>query len=678
CITVKKKITNVLWKITLKNKEPISAVTVGTDQDGQAQVYVAAGQTVFGISKINGKIFKTVETDVTETINQLIVLGNNYWVSGEYVHNQFGEQEQFFSSDDKITSMELIPVQQAGTQPLIALGCADGVIRVVRSETSPLEVPVEGSITALANYRRESGAVVRLADDELEKPVIFGTAEGTLGLLMIGRMTYRRGWLLPGNGSINSISVYDLNRSGLPVIIVGRDSGLLQVLTFETAEMLTIAAPRMSFEYKLNESICSVGGGILTSPNFDEVVVVTFSGKIICFTTEQFQEDALKVVNVQQNDKTKDKKKVKGEKKGEQISGNAGGEGYSAGQLVPHLNQDTSSSSSSSSSTQQISPNNSPTKITGSTGLSMGIGGPDGINSGIGSDGLPINPIQQPAFKMKAELQESSSKKLEELAKQVIQLQTKLAHLQNDYDKTEKRSIPTKSDAKIKTSLILLQDEPRHQLSIDCSVPLEFIGIHTDVYADIELIQGNNERPSSQLQQKKGQSQQKGNMADEIVKQAADKAIASSKASTAEISGDVAGQPKIMNEITITGDFTAIDAHAWLHACLDFVPPRMQNDVGHLEFISAFLGTELIADYKNKELKIRSDNISALAIIKEYVSKITISTMRRTSVSMAIIANLFVDFCVFHGFPYESKLQQLCKMMERPFSLGEGLQMFIL
>lgn len=47
-------------------------------------------------------------------------------------------------------------------------------------------------------------------------------------------------------------------------------------MTFETAEMLTIAAPRMSFEYKLNESICSVGGGILTSPNFDEVYLFKY------------------------------------------------------------------------------------------------------------------------------------------------------------------------------------------------------------------------------------------------------------------------------------------------------------------------------------------------------------------------------------------------------------------
>jgi hypothetical protein len=110
---------------------------------------------------------------------------------------------------------------------------------------------------------------------------------------MVGELTYRKGWEMEGSGSVNSLAVYDLLRTGVPVIIVGRENGSLEIYGFDSPESVSITPPQLLYSCVVPEPIYAVGGGILTSPSFDEVVIMTFSGKIIGFTTETFQEEAV-------------------------------------------------------------------------------------------------------------------------------------------------------------------------------------------------------------------------------------------------------------------------------------------------------------------------------------------------------------------------------------------------
>ncbi|KAH7821805.1 putative Bardet-Biedl syndrome 7 protein [Monocercomonoides exilis] len=706
CLTVKKKVTNILWKQTLPGKDEVTAVNIGQSNTDQSQkVYVAAGNKVYGLSKTKGKIFKEVELAFADPVTELIVEDAEMHTVQDNVHDVYVEDQEkyFMMADETICGLQLVQAGRSNSQPVAVMGCHDKTIKVVFEGAIKHEWSVGGTVTALIQYRRESGAIVKEKEETLEKPIIYGTLEGVLGLAMVGSSTHRIGWEIEGDGQVNSIAIYDLLRNSLPVIIVGRDNGLLEIYGFDSPDSYTIAPPSLLYSYTLPEAICSVGGGMLTSLAFDEVVAITFSGKIVGFTTETFQEDTLKVVVVPT---APSKPKGKGNAEDDKKSS-----------ITPSFMQNDAPSSSSTPSSSSSSPSSSI------------------ITSMSGSSPSPSSSVT-----MKAVIPENSAKKLETLAKEVIVLNQRLSELKKTYEQMEKESILTNMEAKLKSTLTLCPDEPRHHLVLESSTPLEFVAVYCNVYADVEATPNTKAKLSVNQLRKMEKSQMwvglsRSSCGDGNGSDGGDGSGDSSSSSSAYLSSSLSsedgnkdisltsqtlscvltcdapnitrveakfrfleGKPGVMkllvvprsavstaatishdirplclhrrlqvkstpiqpqdaisasgasstsaavqeklgpplNVMKITGPFSAADAHTWMHQCFDNVPPRSQSEIGHIEFISAFLGTKLTVDYKASEIIAKSDNISALAVIKEHISKKTIITMVKTKVSMEV------------------------------------------
>jgi len=69
-----------------------------------------------------------------------------------------------------------------------------------------------------------------------------------------------------------------------------------------------------------------------------------------------------------------------------------------------------------------------------------------------------------------------------------------------------------------------------------------------------------------------------------------------------------------LSSIQIQGRFSLADAHTWVSNCLQDVPPA--GDYQTLFFKSAFVGTCLVLQLRAALIKVQSDNLSVLTIIK--------------------------------------------------------------
>ncbi|XP_028967281.1 Bardet-Biedl syndrome 7 protein [Galendromus occidentalis] len=73
-----------------------------------------------------------------------------------------------------------------------------------------------------------------------------------------------------------------------------------------------------------------------------------------------------------------------------------------------------------------------------------------------------------------------------------------------------------------------------------------------------------------------------------------------------------------LNTLTLRGNFSLAEIHAWVAATLPEVPQKLMsdNDV-NLNFVSTFLDTVLYCTYRRSEAIFKSDNISTMSILKD-------------------------------------------------------------
>ena len=83
------------------------------------------------------------------------------------------------------------------------------------------------------------------------------------------------------SGSVQCLHSADITKDGVKDILVGREDGLVEVWSFDVGD-----APKLAFERSLHESITSIACGAVSSASFDEVVVATYSGQIVAFSSE--------------------------------------------------------------------------------------------------------------------------------------------------------------------------------------------------------------------------------------------------------------------------------------------------------------------------------------------------------------------------------------------------------
>lgn len=103
-----------------------------------------------------------------------------------------------------------------------------------------------------------------------------------MGQMFLDGEAVRRGWKLSPDSKTASVEVanqtVDITKDGVNDLIVGRDDGLLEIFTFDAETQ-----PKPVYKRSLNESITALECGYVTDPGQLEMVVATYSGKIVAF-----------------------------------------------------------------------------------------------------------------------------------------------------------------------------------------------------------------------------------------------------------------------------------------------------------------------------------------------------------------------------------------------------------
>lgn len=78
---------------------------------------------------------------------------------------------------------------------------------------------------------------------------------------------------------------------------------------------------------------------------------------------------------------------------------------------------------------------------------------------------------------------------------------------------------------------------------------------------------------------------------------------------------------RAVNSLRFTGSFSLNQMHEWVCLCLPEVPARVQGDEVRFTFRNVFLGNILLCTYRRGEATFQSDSVSAIAILKEVITK---------------------------------------------------------
>ena len=102
-----------------------------------------------------------------------------------------------------------------------------------------------------------------------------------------------------------------------------------------------------------------------------------------------------------------------------------------------------------------------------------------------------------------------------------------------------------------------------------------------------------------------------------------------------------------MSELRITGNFTLDDMHTWMGACLNEVPNRAPNGQDEIsyDFENVLLSTVLQVTVREGEGRFRSDSITPLALLKEYVAREATNLKLRINISYDLDDATVEHFC---------------------------------
>mmetsp|Transcript_38791 Transcript_38791/g.74315 ORF Transcript_38791/g.74315 Transcript_38791/m.74315 type:complete len:719 (+) Transcript_38791:332-2488(+) len=281
CFSYKKGELATTFK-TLPTGVAVEAVELGTGQQQKDKVFVASGQTIRGTNK-KGKDFFKFRSNLTEVIRNVRVFELQIWTSGDLGFNHFLDckDKHHYMCGDKINDM-LVTNVVASHEFNAVLACQDHHVRVLQGSELYYEASVDGPMRTLFHRVPKSGQAPK------RKEIIFSSTTGQVGQMFLDSESVRRGWKFEGDGATKLASVeamdasIDLTEDGTNDLVLGRDNGSLEVYAFDESNH---AAPlKLLFKKALNESITTLGAGLITDAALEDVVVSTYSGKILAMS----------------------------------------------------------------------------------------------------------------------------------------------------------------------------------------------------------------------------------------------------------------------------------------------------------------------------------------------------------------------------------------------------------
>eukprot|EP00906_Rhabdomonas_costata_P037409 RCo052665 len=395
------------------------------------------------------------------------------------------------------------------------------------------------------------------------KEVLYGTQSGHLGCFRITPQGLQKRWAAYDaqfTGGFNSITSWDLVKDGTSQIISGRDNGFLEVFAFGTAG----PEPHLLYQTTLNESITAVDIGLVTTAVKEDIAVSTYSGKVLSFST------------------------------------------YSPGASGTEPSPSFSGSGSASGSQT------------------------------LREDGTTAR--------------RKNEKRLAAIQQEIEKLKERLDKKKTEYSRVSEDHIAVSVDYKLKDKFIL-DASATWILTIELDCPIDVVALQCDV--DVELLDVDNSsaiisrtkpekdcpskllasyrntestnRVEIRIRSVEGQS---GTLQAFVIPTLTPKTaqMASYQIRPLSLHQRLTEKPQgldelVVNTLTIEGKFSLSEMNSWLGQCLPDVPERTTGEEVTHYFRNTFQGTVLVARYRDREVSLRSDNISTLAVLKDHLMR---------------------------------------------------------
>jgi len=262
---------------------PITNIALGGQADKRDKIFASHSQRIVGYTK-KGKDFFKLTSSLTETIMNIVVEDTRIFTGCEYIYNLYdnGQDTAFYMCRHQINSL-VISQLHSDLMWDVLLGCQDSCIRIIPSGKDTIEIPCSAPVTALASLPNHTQGV---------KTIAYGAENGAFGAIDFVRPSAqeRQQWLLfdgAAKSPINCIFVHDLMREGSDALLVGRNDGRVEVFVQNAEHLGDASGPMKVFSKEVGESIRSLDCGAVNTAEHNEVVVASYSGKVLSYTTEQ-------------------------------------------------------------------------------------------------------------------------------------------------------------------------------------------------------------------------------------------------------------------------------------------------------------------------------------------------------------------------------------------------------
>eukprot|EP00049_Salpingoeca_infusionum_P008121 m.131614 g.131614 ORF g.131614 m.131614 type:complete len:737 (-) comp13921_c0_seq1:109-2319(-) len=251
------------------------------------RIFVSCKREVKGYSK-KGKNFFNISTFMTEDIQSMCVRDGHIQVAGEYLYSHYidNKDKHYYMAADVIRGMAAAPLPATldtdtrlprDASPLPVLACADSAIRVLDGSDCILSLDTPSPAHCITHFPHP---------DARHGYFLVGCSNG-FSLIALSRKGAEIVWTMtsPDSAAVTAIKAYDLQGVGVPNVIVGRSDGSVEVFSFEEGPDSTSVEPKLNYRSVCSSAITSIEAGHVSSSTYAEVVVATFSGNVICFST---------------------------------------------------------------------------------------------------------------------------------------------------------------------------------------------------------------------------------------------------------------------------------------------------------------------------------------------------------------------------------------------------------